>query len=153
MQAAAPRLQVQPLAVWEREGLRAALVKAGLPADDVADPRVLCWRFETYNDVPVGFGGLEIFGADALLRSLVTIPPLRRIGLGSAMVAALEAEAAARKCRAIYLLTASQAAFFSRLGYTRCERKKIPAAIRARAQFVSRGPADATAMVKRILYL
>ena len=95
-------LLATPLAAWERDGLKAALVKAGLPADDVGDARLLFWRFET-TDIPVGFGGLEIHGSDALLRSLVTLPPLRQIGMGAAMVAVLETEARALKCRAIYL--------------------------------------------------
>ncbi|HEY9360548.1 MAG TPA: hypothetical protein VIQ50_08945, partial [Xanthobacteraceae bacterium] len=67
------RLLATPLAVWEREGVKAALIKAALPADDVNDPRVLLWRFETVEGIPVGFGGLEVFGRDALLRSLVTL--------------------------------------------------------------------------------
>ena len=33
-------LLATPLAVWEREGLKAALVGAGLPADDVGDPQL-----------------------------------------------------------------------------------------------------------------
>jgi hypothetical protein len=103
------RLIVTPLAGWERDGARAALVKAGLPADDVSDPSVLLWRFESYEDVPVGFGGLEIHGSDALLRSVVTLPPLRQVGMGAAIVAALEVEAQARKSRTIYLLTTSEA--------------------------------------------
>lgn len=56
------RLLATPLAAWERDGLKAALVKAGLPADDVGDARPLFWRFETAEDIPVGFGGLEIHG-------------------------------------------------------------------------------------------
>ena len=48
---------------------------------------------ETVEDIPVGFGGLEIHGSDALLRSLVTLPPLRQLGMGAAMVAVLETEA------------------------------------------------------------
>src|SRR5262249_15939506 len=66
------RVVATPLAAWERDGLKAALVKAGLPAEDVGDARLLFWRFETVEDIPVGFGGLEIHGSDALLRSLVT---------------------------------------------------------------------------------
>ena len=144
------RLQMQSLAAWERDGLRAALRRAKLPADDIGEPHVLCWRFETYNDVPAGFGGLEIHGSNALIRSVVTIPPVRRIGMGRAIVAALEAEAAAHNCRAVYLLTATEAGFFRRLGYAACERTKVPAAIRATAQFSALRPASATAMVKRI---
>jgi N-acetylglutamate synthase-like GNAT family acetyltransferase len=144
------RLQATPLAPWERDGLKAALVGAGLPADDVGDPHLLFWRFESYEDVPVGFGGLELHGADVLLRSVVTLPPLRQVGMGAAIVAALEAEAHANNCRTVYLLTATEADFFTRLGYTRCARSDVPAAIRASRQFAALCPPTATVMVKRL---
>jgi amino-acid N-acetyltransferase len=147
---AAPRVLATPLAAWERDGLKAALSKAGLPAADVGDPRLLFWRFETLNDVPVGFGGLEIHGPDALLRSVVILPPLREIGMGRAIVDTLETEAAARQCRAIYLLTTSQADFFARLGYAPCARGEVPDAIRGSEQFASLCPEDAAVMVKRM---
>jgi hypothetical protein len=51
-----PRVLAVPLALFERDGLKAALKKAGLPSDDV-----LFSRFETQDAVPVGFGGLEIY--------------------------------------------------------------------------------------------
>jgi N-acetylglutamate synthase-like GNAT family acetyltransferase len=144
------RLIATPLQAWERDGVGAALVKAGLPADDIGDPYVLLWRFETYEDVPVGFGGLEIHGYDALLRSVVTLPPLRQVGMGAAIVAALEAEAHARRCRAIYLLTVSEADFFKRLGYAPCARGDVPAGLRESRQFAALCPPTATAMMKRI---
>ena len=143
-------LLATPLAAWERDGLKAALVKAGLPAEDVGDARLLFWRFETIEDIPVGFGGLEIHGSDALLRSLVTLPPLRQLGMGAAMVAVLETEARALKCRAIYLLTASDANFFGRLGYAPCARNEVPEAIRASRQFAEFCAPTVAAMVKHI---
>jgi N-acetylglutamate synthase-like GNAT family acetyltransferase len=144
-----PALLGTPLATWERDGLKAALVKTGLPADDVGDARLLFWRFESAADIPAGFGGLEIHGADALLRSVVTLPPVRRIGMGRAIVTALEAEARLLKCRAIYLVTTGQAAFFDRLGYTTCERGDVPEAIRQSAHFNRLCSASGTVMVKR----
>jgi len=143
------RLLATPLAAWERDGLRTALVRAGLPADDVGDPQLLFWRFETHEDVPVGFGGLEIHAANALLRSIVTLPPLRQLGMGAGIVARLEAEASAHRCRALYLLTTSEADFFARLGYAPCERRDVPAAIQRSAQFAA-SPASATVMVKHL---
>jgi amino-acid N-acetyltransferase len=145
----APRLQVTPLAVFERDGIKAALRKAGLPGEDVDDGGALFWRFETYEDVPVGFGGLEIHGKDALLRSVVTLPPLRRVGYGGAIVAALESEAQGRGCQAVYLLTAD-AKYFVKRGYAICEHKDLPKAIRSTAQFASPRPEAASAMVKRL---
>lgn len=144
------RLIATPLAAWEREGVKAALVKAALPADDVDDPRVLLWRFERLDAIPVGFGGLEVFGSDALLRSLVTLPPLRHVGMGTAMVAMLETEARALKCDAVYLLTGSDTGFFARLGYSVCAHGDVPAAVRGSRQFAALCPPTATAMVKQI---
>ena len=146
----APLLQASPLAIWERDGLKSALLGAGLPAGDVDDPRHLFWRFETFEDIPVGFGGLEIHGHDALLRSIVTLPQLRQLGMGGAIVAKLETEARAHGCAAIYLLTMSEADFFAELGYAACERDRLPDAIRASGQFASLCPPSAIAMVKRI---
>jgi N-acetylglutamate synthase-like GNAT family acetyltransferase len=144
------RLIATPLAEWERDGVGAALAKAGLPADDLDDPFVLLWRFETYEDVPVGFGGLEIYDYDALLRSVVTLPLVRQVGMGAAIVAALEAEARARRCRTIYLLTTSEADFFARLGYKPCARADVPEAMRASRQFADLCPPAATVMVKNV---
>jgi N-acetylglutamate synthase-like GNAT family acetyltransferase len=148
--ADARRLICTPLAAWEREGLKAALVRAGLPADDVDDPYLLTWRFETYEDVPVGFGGLEIHDYDALLRSVVTLPPLRQIGMGAAIVSALEAEARAHRCRAIYLMTTTEADFFGGLGYGACARGDLPEAIGASRQFAALDHPTARVMVKRL---
>jgi len=141
------RLLALPLAVWEREGLKSALVKAGLPADDVGDQRLLFWRFESHEDVPVGFGGLEVLGDQALLHSVVTLPPLRELGMGAAIVAALEDEARAHRCGAIYLLTQAERDFFARLGYAVCTPADVPDAVRESARF---GSESATVMVKHI---
>ena len=79
------RLLATPLAAWERDGLAAALVKAGLPADDVGDPNVLFWRFESYEDVPVGFGGLEVHGSEADFFSRLGYAPCVRGDLPDAI--------------------------------------------------------------------
>jgi N-acetylglutamate synthase-like GNAT family acetyltransferase len=142
-----PRLVAQPLAAWERDGLAAALSKAGLSTENVRDPSRLFWRFHE-DDVPVGFGGLEIHGDAALMHSLVTLPPLRGRGVGRAIVRALELEVP-RHCRAIYLLTADKADFFERLGYAKCLRSGVPKAIQATPQFAALLP-TAAAMMKRL---
>jgi N-acetylglutamate synthase-like GNAT family acetyltransferase len=150
MKAGAMRLIATPLAPWERDGLRAALTKSGLPADDVGDPRLHFWRFETYEDVPVGFGGIEIHDGDAVLRSIVTLPPLRQLGMGGAIVSKLEDEARVHKCRAIYLVTTSEEDFFAEHGYARCERKAVPKAVRASGEFAALPASSSVVMMKRL---
>ncbi len=149
MPAHAGPLFALPLATWERDGLKAALLRAGLPVDDVEQLGPLFWRFER-DDVPVGFAGIEVHGTDALLRSLITLPPMRRRGVGGAMVAKMETEARARGADAMYLLTESGAGFFTKLGYAPCPRDGVPPAIAASVLFARLCPASASAMMKRI---
>jgi amino-acid N-acetyltransferase len=144
------RLRATPLAPFERDGLKSALSKAGLPADDLGKSSALFWRFETPQDVPVGFGGLEIFGTDALLRSIVILPVLRRSGFGRAIVAAIEQEAQAHNCRALYLVT-SDAEFFSRQGYDPCGRDAVPATVRESGEFAVQAEPARKAMVKHLV--
>ncbi len=145
-----PKLVAKPLHAGERDAMAQALAKAGLPADDVDAPGRLFWRFETRNQLLTGYGGLEILGDVALLRSVVTLPPLRRRGIGRAIVLALEAEAALHRCSAVYLLTTDAQAFFGTLGYRKCARDDVPAAIRETTQFATLCPATADVLVKRI---
>jgi len=149
MTRAVPRLFGEPLAAWERDALIAALTRVGLPASDVTAPGKLFWRFVD-GDVPVGFGGLEVHGADALIRSVVTLPPLRERGVGRAIVTALEREAVVHRCQSVYLLTTSAAPFFAQLGYAPCERKDVPPAISATEEFAKLCPSNAAVLVKTL---
>jgi amino-acid N-acetyltransferase len=145
-----PRVFAHPLKLGERGALSKALLKARLPVDDVEAPGPPFWRFETADSMPVGFGGLEIHGEDALLRSLLILPPLRSRGLGAALVAQLEIEAALHGCRAVWLLTEAASGFFDRLGYAKCDRAVVPEKIRETPQFAALCPASADVLVKRL---
>jgi len=149
-ESASVRLFAQPLAVWERDGLAAALTKAKLPSEDIGTEGPSFWRFTTEDDVPVGFGGLEMHGRDALLRSIVILPPVRRRGAGRTIVGLLETEAALRGASAVWLLTTETAAFFEQLGYAACDRAQAPPAIRATAEFACLAAASASLMRKSL---
>ena len=134
-----------PLAIGEREGLVSALAKAGLCTEEMNAESAVFWRFEQ-NGGPVGFGGLEIFGDHALLRSVVTLPPVRNRGIGADIVALLETEARIRGCRTVWLATDDATDFFARLGYHACDRKEAPKPVRDAAAFQY----DDAALMKRI---
>jgi N-acetylglutamate synthase-like GNAT family acetyltransferase len=144
---ARPKLTRIPLASWEREGVIAALKRAGLPADDVEEPGRLFWRFEVGDMIPVGFGGLEVYRPHALLRSIVTLPPLRGRHLGQSIVGEIEAEARIAGCRTAWLLTSSPD-YFAQLEYIACERTQVPEAIRATQQFAVLCSPSVTVMTK-----
>jgi hypothetical protein len=67
-----------PLPIGERSALAAALKNSKLPIEDIEAPGRLFWRFETVDNVSAGFGGLELYNGDALLRSIIALPSVRR---------------------------------------------------------------------------
>jgi N-acetylglutamate synthase-like GNAT family acetyltransferase len=137
-----PRLFAYPLKSWERGAVAAALAKAGLANDDVEEARHLFWRFETDDEMPVGFGGLELYGQDALLRSIVTLPPMRNKGIGTAIVAMLETEAGLHGSHTIWIVSHTAAPFFERRGYAKCEPTVVPHSVRATREFQAAGTAE-----------
>jgi amino-acid N-acetyltransferase len=99
---------------------------------------------------PTGLVGLEIYGTDALLRSLVGDETARGKGLGSALVDHAEQYAASKSVRSIYLLTTTAEAFFKRLGYERIDRSRAPPSIKETHEFASLCPASSAFMVKTL---
>ena len=145
-----PQLTARLLRADEHDVLAATLAKAALPVDDLDAPGRLFWRFETGDEVLIGFGGLEIHGTETLLRSLVILPPMRRNGHGRASVMLLENEAAQHGCRTAWLLTTTARPFFARLGYMACDRAAVPRTIRATQEFAALCPASADVMTKQL---
>ena len=139
----ASNLMIRPLVVGEREALASVLAREHLPADGLDERSCLFWRFDTMQDVPLGFGGIELHGSDALLRSVVTLPPVRHRGIGAAIVTVLETEATIAGCHAIYVL-ANRGDLFERLGYGVCDPERVPRFL------AGRGTGVAVVMMKRL---
>jgi len=128
-------------------GFRAALAQAGLPIDDLDAARPAC--FALVDDAgPIAYGGIAGTGTDRLLRSIVVPDMARRAGIGSRIVALLEAEARRGGADRLWLLTDEAAGFFARMGWRPADRATAPDAIRGSRQFASICPASATLMVR-----
>jgi amino-acid N-acetyltransferase len=97
---------------------------------------------------PTGLVGLELYGTDALLRSLVVGENARGNGLGSTLVGHAERYAVTKGVRSVYLLTTTAEAFFKRLGYERIDRSQAPPSIKETREFASLCPASSAFMMK-----
>jgi amino-acid N-acetyltransferase len=64
----------------------ALLQSQGLPVSDITDEHLESFFFAGSDSSPTGLVGLEVHGADALLRSLVVAEAARGKGLGSSWV-------------------------------------------------------------------
>ncbi|UKJ76699.1 arsenate reductase (glutaredoxin) (plasmid) [Azospirillum brasilense] len=136
---------VTPLADAERPTLARLLAANGLPTDDLDEPGRRFWRVAD-DQGTLGYGGLEVHGADALLRSVVVPAERRGAGGGRIVVAAVCAQAVTLGVERLWLLTTGAAGFFERLGFQRVERALAPSAIQSSAQFAGLCPGSAVCL-------
>ncbi|PSQ60178.1 GNAT family N-acetyltransferase [Halobacteriales archaeon SW_7_71_33] len=123
----------------------AALLDAeGLPVSDLHESPATFYVARVDGD-RAGAGGIETYGTDALLRSVVVEPDSRGQGVGDALCAALEDRARKRGVEDVYLLTTIPA-FFAARGYEWTDREAAPPAVRATGEFESLCPDAAVAM-------
>jgi amino-acid N-acetyltransferase len=128
-----------------------ALLEAqGLPVSDITDEHLEHFFFIGSDGAPTGLVGIEIYGTDALLRSLAVAENARTRGAGSSLVQHAEDYAISRQVGAMYLLTTTAEGFFERRGYRRVDRNRAPPAIQSAPEFASLCPASSAFMMKRL---
>jgi amino-acid N-acetyltransferase len=126
------------------------LESAGLPSSDLTDAHFEHFFFGGPPASPHGMVGVELHGCDALLRSLVVIPELRRTGLGSSLVEQAERHARSQGVRTLYLLTTTAEQFFRSRGYAVTSRDTVPPAIQSTAEFAGLCPASSAFLSKQL---
>jgi len=129
----------------EMDALRAALVEAELPVDDISEPGRLFFRLDGKADF-VAWAGLELHRSDALVRSVVIGAQERGTGRGTRLVRELIDEARRLGISRLWLLTTSAASFFARFGFKEVSRDVVPAVIRGTREFRDICPTSATCM-------
>jgi len=122
----------------------------GLPSSDITDEHLEHFFLIGSDTSPMGMVGVEMYGIEALLRSLVVAETARTQGIGSALVQHAEEYASSRRVGAMYLLTTTAENFFKRLGYERIDRSRAPPAIGTTREFASLCPASSAFMIKRL---
>ncbi len=144
---------LEPLRIRERPpqaSVVALLETEGLPSSDLIEAPFQHFFFTGTDGAPSGLVGLEIYGNDGLLRSLIVSAIARTQGLGSALVLHAEAYAAAHHVHALYLLTTTAESYFVHRGYRRIDRTQAPPAIQSSREFASLCPASSALMIKRL---
>jgi len=147
--ASLPRYEIKPATIADAAGIGALLAAAGLPHADIA------LHLENFLVLRIGGElagavGLEIYGGDALLRSLVVAPSQRGSGTGRALVREIGALARDRGVARLYLLTTTAAEFFERVGFVRTGRGDVPASVTASKQFQGLCPSSAVCLTARV---
>lgn len=129
--------------------LQSALKAAHLPTDDLTEAGRAFYQAEHQGQL-VGFGGLELYGDCALLRSVVVVADQRGRGFGQTITRKLLDQAHRDGASAVYLLTDTAAPFFQSLGFTPIDRAAAPPTILQTRQAASLCPASAALMVAHL---
>jgi len=146
---AATALQAGPLAPGDFRRLADWLEAEGLPSADLREPGVRLFAFGD-GGAAIGYAGLEVYGTDALLRSVVVDPARRSVGLGRAIVETTLAEARRLGATRAFLLTNTAKAYFERLGFVAIDRASAPETILSTRQAAGLCPSSAPLMVKTL---
>jgi N-acetylglutamate synthase-like GNAT family acetyltransferase len=127
---------------------RELLQSAALPLAGLDEHFDGFWTLHAADDGLAGVAGSERYGATWLLRSLAVDPSSRGQGIGSALLAAVVADARQRGARAIFLLTTDAADFFAAHGFSTIPRATVPGVLQASEEL--RGACPDTATVMRL---
>lgn len=145
---AAPGPLLAPIAATDAE-FRRCLVDAKLPTADLVGAGKRYFRLVETGQCR-GYGGLELRGSHALLRSIVVEGRERGHGYGRTLVHGLVAEAEKLGLKDAYLLTETASPFFAALGFSACAREAAPPEIAASQQFAELCPASAKLMRREL---
>lgn len=131
-------------------GLVAALAAEKLPGDDLGEPNRTFFVYRSLAGTVLGYGGFELYGADAFLRSIVVTPEARGKRIGRNLVPLLLYRSFRQGARTAWLLSTAAADYFEKIGFKRRARAEAPAAILETRQAKSLCPASAVLLAKPI---
>ena len=144
------QLTIAPLGKDDEALLAGLLMANELVTEDLEGENKQFFTFHTAAGERVGIGGLELYGEDALVRSIVTLDDFRGAGFGGEIVRLLGDVACRQGACNLYLLTTTAAPFFSKHGFEEVARKDVPETIRGTDEFSRLCPDDAVVMGQRM---
>ena len=127
----------------------AALANAGLPTDDLLEPGQRFYALT--DDEIVGFGGYQLLGRDALLRSVIVLPDRRNRDYGRQLTSALLNRLRIEGCDRAWLLTTGASEFFERFGFIAQPRSAAPLKVASTREFAALCPASAVLMCQSLV--
>lgn len=140
-----PRVVVRTAVAADRAQVEALLRSERLPIDGLSEHFAHFIVAEAGGAV-IGAVGLELYGPDALMRSVVVASTQRGTGVAQRLLEEIRHIALSRQVRALYLLTLTAAEYFAARGFSRVSREQVPETVKQSCEFVHACPASAVAM-------
>jgi len=133
----------------ELHDIFALLDECELPKEGLA-PHLSTTLVARNGDEIVGCSALELYQEFALLRSVAVSPLSRGKGLALRLTQATLDLARHHHVMAMYLLTETASAFFSKVGFKSVQRSDVPKKVQQSVEFTTLCPDTATVMMYRL---
>lgn len=144
-----PSITVRKADTKDIDRIEALLDAHDLPYQDVRT-KPECFFIVSSDEEFIGIGGVETYGSNGLLRSVVIEESSRGRGYGTTVRETLEEYARTAGVETLYLLTTTASTFFRRSGYEEVDRTNVPRTIRWTTEFADFCPTSATCMRKEL---
>lgn len=140
---------IQLLNSSEFNSIKKLLQSVGLPDSDLETSPVHFFGIRKKNEI-IATGALEIYGKNAVLRSVAIKQNFQKSGFGKQIVKFLEKKAAEQGVEKLFLLTTTSESFFVKLNFQSIKREMCPDEIKSNAQFKDICPSTASCLFKNL---
>jgi amino-acid N-acetyltransferase len=142
-------IDVQRAVASDAESIARLLRASELPEAGVFD-RLASTLVARDEERVVGTAALEIYGEQALLRSVAVASDQQGLGVGKTLTEAALQLGKNIGIRQVYLLTTTAVAYFPRFGFMPIDRNAVPAPVQQSVEFHGACPASAVAMTRSL---
>lgn len=138
-------MRIERARLTDAPAIHALLRRSELPQDGI-DAHLATALVVRDGVTIVGCAALEVYGAQALLRSVAVDARAQGQGWGQQLTQAALDLARTTRVREVYLLTETARTFFPRFGFRPIERAAVPVAVQQSVEFTHACPASALVM-------
>jgi len=143
------KMRIKEISPGDFEKVVGLLAESELDISDLKQPSIRLFQIGENGQI-AGVGALEIYGNQALLRSVAVKKDFRGHGIGKMLVGQIEKAAILSGIRSLYLLTTTASGFFQSLGYLQINRDEFAEPLKQTAQFSGLCPISAVCMKKEL---
>lgn len=140
---------IQLLNQLEINEVKELLLSSNLPTSDLNNAPIHFFGMKKNNKLIVT-GALEVYGNNAVLRSVAVSNNFQNNGYGKQIVRYLEEVALEMKISHLFLLTTSAENFFKKLKYLPIQRHSCPPKILSSSQFTDICPQSSVCLFKNL---
>ncbi|MBU1050870.1 GNAT family N-acetyltransferase [Candidatus Bipolaricaulota bacterium] len=141
---------IRPARPDDYVGICSLLQASHLPTQDLLLTRLEHFAVCVIDESLVGVIGLEVYGSQALVRSLAVAQQARSQGIAACLASYAQTRALSMGVCTLFALTTTAQTWLEKQGYAVLDRAQVPDVIRSSAQFRELCPASAVCLAKSI---